>query len=715
MENPPAPSNAPAQRTPRHWLWTLFSVLVIIGLLLTAVVYFFGYDAAKGFVESPMGRKAASSGLSKVIKVYGEFTPLHLDGWTITTDSFTSTGWPGEAIGGLNTYGVRGKLDPAAILWEHVYHIKGIQVDHAQVSLLTPNDALKLKTPPKKPKPWYAYFLPSKFVCGPIICPKTELDFEFQKQFAKIHDAHVEADLIDRDFQYTVTSGIMDFPYLPPLRIEKLVMLVTRPVVTVSEARLAAVDPADPARLTLSGSIGMRENKAISANVDVVEMPIEQLLPKELAPLLHGRVSGHLVWTRDRDGNNTVSDGEVSMSGAGIRDLSVFKQLALLHGNPDLENFDFDTLTVKFHRENGIFKADLVANASGKFSLTGGITYEFETKLATLDLAFKDLPLKTWLPSDFKPRYSGVATATMKWRGRLDSVKESSGAVSVNLDGTQINDPALLRQFLATKGLRAPNEINFKTAQLDFAYEDETFHLTRAQLDAPGFLTIGATGTLTMPENDLKAEMNWQGLILQDWLPTKMAKQISGIVDGTAQCEVTKWQYKDGSYGGDLRLESGKLTHTNAQALFARFVNDRKLLEIPLKRAQCSWNFADGGLAVHSLDLRAGDDIGVQGDVVATRSGKLSGLVWVGLNPIYLPSLMGLGDNVFTRKKDGLLWAKVNVSGSLRKPEQDLGKQLIGQLGSHPLAIFGLAGKGISWYAGNLFGEADDWKRPSKP
>ena len=181
-------------------------------LMLATVVYFFGYDAAKLWVESAAGQRTASSGLSKVIKVYGKFAPLHLDGWTIKTDSFTSKGWPGEAIGGLNTYGVVGELDPAAMIWRHVYHIKGIQVDHADITLLQPVDALKLKMPPKKPKPWYAYLLPSAFVCGPIVCPKAQLEFEFQKQIAHIRDAHVQADLIGKDFQYTATSGSWNFP-----------------------------------------------------------------------------------------------------------------------------------------------------------------------------------------------------------------------------------------------------------------------------------------------------------------------------------------------------------------------------------------------------------------------------------------------------------------------------------------------------------------------
>ena len=712
--NPPEKSPEKVAATPRHWLWTLASVLAFVAILLVALVYFFGYDGFKAWIESPLGQRTASTGLGKAIKVDGQFAPLKLDGWTIDTDSFTSKGWPGEAIGGLNAYGVQAELDPEAI-WRGVYRIKGIQIDHAQVTLLQPNDALKRPVPAKKPKPWYAHFLPSVIECGPIVTPHADLDFQFQNQMAHIRDAHVEADLIGKDFKYTATSGTMEFPYLPLLQIKRMEMFVTRPLVTIMTAQLVGVAPNDTAQLTLSGSIGMRENKSIEALVQIKDMPIEQILPAELSTLIHGRATGQLAWKRDEHGQDVFSEGEMSLAGATIDDLSVFKQLALLHGNPDLQNFTFDTLSVKFHLQNGIFTAKLAASSLGKFLLTGTVTYELKTKIAVLELAFTDLPLKIWLPTEFKPRDSGVGTATLQWRGRLDTIKDSSGSVSLNLDGAHIIDPVLLRKFLATKGLRAPDEIYFKTAQLDFTYQDQTFQLTRAQIDAPGVLSLHASGKITTPYDALDADMTWQGLVLQKWLPPELARQVTGDLNGHAKFFVKQWKYKDGSYAGNVELVRGQLLYTSVQSIFARFVNDPRLLQIPLTRAVFSWNWDNGGIVLSGIDLRGGKDIGVQGQVTANQAGELSGVLWVGIGPVYLKALMGLGDDVFTRDQAGLKWARVTISGTTKKPKQDLSSQLLAQLGTHPLALFGLSGKLGSWYVGNLFGEKENWQRPVGP
>jgi len=699
---------------PRRWALTVLSVLLLLTFVGGAVVYLFGYDAFAIFVNSRLGQRVASASLGKAIKVDGAFAPLRLEGWTLVTGSFTSKGWPGEAIGSLDAYQVRAELDPAAV-WRGVYRIKGIQIDHAEISLLQPNDALKRPVPPKKPRPWYAHFLPSVMECGPIVSANTRLDFQFQNQVGHIHDARVEADLIGKDFKYTATSGVMEFPYLPPLRIERLEMLVTRPLITIQTAQLAGVDPQDPARLSLSGSMGMRENKSIEVIVQVTAMPIEQMLPEGLAPLIHGRATGELGWKRDASGKDVYSDGEVSLSGASIDDLSVFKQLALLHGNPDLQNFTFDELKVKFHLENGIFTAKIDASSTGKFALTGTVSYELKTKLATLDLAFTELPLRTWLPTEFKPRYSGVATAMLKWHGQLDTIKDSAGTVTLNLDGTHISNPVLLRQFLATKKLRAPDEITFKTAQLDFTYQDQTFYLTRGQLDVPGILTASLTAMLTTPDKTLDADVTWQGLTLGNWLPPELAAQVSGDLDGRVKFHVRQWKYKDGSYAGDVKLVHGELRYTSVQSMLARFVKDRRLLEIPLTRASFSYSWKEGAVAVNGIDLRGADDIGVQGNLTANRAGELSGTLWVGTKPSYLKSLLGLGDAVFTRNESGLRWAKVTLSGTAKEPKQDLSSQLMAQLGKHPSALFGLGGRLISWYVGDLFGAGEEWKRPSAP
>ncbi len=207
--------------------------------------------------------------------------------------------------------------------------------------------------------------------------------------------------------------------------------------------------------------------------------------------------------------------------------------------------------------------------------------------------------------------------------------------------------------------------------------------------------------------------MTWQDLRLANWLPPELADQIMGNVNGGVKFHVRQWKMKDGTYGGDVQLVDGELRYTSVQSMLARFVKDKRLLDIPLTRAAFLWKWNAGALTVTNIDLRGGDDIGVQGGFTLSRAGQLSGQLWVGIRPAHLKALLGLGDDVFLRNDAGLRWARVNLSGTAKDPKQDLSSQLMAQLGKHPLSVFGLGGKMASWYIGNLFGAEDEWKRPA--
>jgi hypothetical protein len=685
--------------------------LILLGVIAVVCLDQFGYELARRWAESPGGQRTASSGMGKTIKVDGQFAPLHVDGWTIRTDSFTSTGWPGEAIGMLNATGIQAEFDPAGV-WQGAWRIKGVQIDQATIKLVPPNDALKRSSPPKKPRPWYLFFLPSRIECGPIVCPDADLLYYFEARGAHIRHAHVEADLIGKDLKYTATSGVLDMTYLPPLRINRLEMLVTRPVITVYTAQLAGLDPADPARVTLSGSIGMRQNKTIEATGQIVEVPIEQILPADLQSVVHGRATGKITWKRDAGGRHVESDGELSLDGARIDDLSIFQQLALLHGNADLTDFSFDTAACAFHLHEGHAKLALHAVSPNKLALAGTVDYELATRRAQIDLAITDLPLKTWLPDEFKPGAAGMAQAHLQWQGQLRTVRDSSGHVTLSLDGGTLRTPAILRQLLATKKLRVPDDIQFKTAEMDVSYTDQTFQLNKGDFDLPGILRAQMTGAL-LPGSQLQAQVAWQGLTIDDWLPPGLADEFSGAVEGDAKMDVAKWKMGDGSYAGQIRLVSGQLSYTPFQSLLARFLNDRTLLELALTRAKVDWTWSGKRIAVTSLDLRAGDRFAITGDFVVAPDRSLGGTLWIGTRPEYVKRLAGLGEGVFFSGHDGLRWARVNLSGTAKKPQQDLASQLMGQLGHHPLAVFSLGFKGISWYVGNWFGAEKDWQRPA--
>lgn len=706
---PPAPKTSRLRRLPL----LILSILGLLALLIAATIYLDGYNIAKDFVQSPAGQHTASAGVAKLIKVDGQFSPIHMNGWNLSIESYEGPGWPGEAIGAMNLQDMHFQLDPGALLTQWVYRIDGIQIAKGYIRLDKPDDALKRKMPPKGPRPWYAFLLPSKFVCGPMICPDTALDFPFRGGEGHLTHAHVQADLIGKNLQYTATSGTLDFAYLPQLKVDYLKMLVTRNEIEIYDLKLIGLTPADPAQLGLKARIGQHADKSIKADVDLVQMPIEQILPEELAPLIHGRATGHVIWNTDVTGKKISAEGEISLNGATIDNLSIFKQLALLHGNPDLQDFTFSDLSCKFHLEDGVFTAELVAKVPDKFSITGHIRYTLETKEADLDATFGDLPLKTWLPPEFKPRIFGAASAHLVWHGQLSTIKGSNGYVFINLDGMKVNNPVIMRRIMTRKGFTVPDELFFRTAEFNISYQDETFNLDLARLDLPGILFATMFGKLTSPGDVLDAQVYWNGLAMKNWLPEDMADQFSGDLNGDCSVHISGWKMGQGTYGGHVNLANGELRYTTAQLFAARFLDNRKLFKIPLTQASFDWHWSPSGFSAKNLDFRGGNDFGIRGGLAVDSDKQLSGTIMIGAKKTYLASFYGLADDVFVHKNDGLYWAKVKLSGTSKHPKQDLSSQLIDQLPSHPGALFALTGKMTSWYLGNVFGAEDDWLPPA--
>jgi len=133
---------------------------------------------------------------------------------------------------------------------------------------------------------------------------------------------------------------------------------------------------------------------------------------------------------------------------------------------------------------------------------------------------------------------------------------------------------------------------------------------------------------------------------------------------------------------------------------------------MPLTRTQLTWKIDQQQMNVNDIDIRGADALGVKGDLAIDPAQKLSGLLWIGFKPDYLTWLPDAEKTVFTHQEDGLAWAKVKLSGTTKKPGQDLGTQIVMQLKKHPLALAGIGVKMLSWIVGNWFGAAEEWKRP---
>jgi len=674
--------------------------LLVAGIALGFLVSY--ADAPlESWLNSESFRSMLSREVSKAMKVDGEFAPLTVKDWTSTTAEYTSEGWPGEAIGSLNAHGVKGKFNPWAVLWR-VWQIDRIDIEAGEFALRLPEDELK-KTPVKGKKPWYAWLMPQRFYAKWIETPKALVTFPFMGKEGKLKDVHLGATMIERDFKYFIYNGTLEFPLLPELQIKQLRMLITREKMDIESALLTGINN-DPASALIVATVGMREDKSVKAVVKLKDMPFDQTMPENLRGKLSGRISGDLDWNTDKTGKEIFSTGKLEVRDTLLRDWVWLDQLSKLHNNPELLQFDFEKGSLVFKIEKEHFHAEQVELLiRNKARIRGNLDYGWKEGDGKIDIVFDEMPIEAWLPRQLKARFDAGMKGRLKWEGKFNDWKESKAEGMVNFDGATVKAPFSSVIALKKAGVRFPEEIGLKRAQIDFSFDERLFRADRFEFDAGRYGYLNGSAEWSM-ENAVAVDTKFRLEKIHAWFPLKWAKHFQGDVAGDIRWKAKDWKWAQGRGEGKIEITQGSLQDLDFQKAVVRFLKNEAFLRLDFKRAGAEWQSTGKGTEVSKLDFLSPGLCGLRGNLLVGRDKSLSGRIKVGLGKKDLEWLPKATTTVFKESSDGLYWATVNISGTLEKPKQDLVKQVMSVLYRHPFALIGLAARGLSWWLGDVFG-----------
>ncbi len=556
-----------------------------------AIVLAGGYLAARqflpgmlaGWVAGPEFNRMLSQAVGHALKVDGRFGPMTLQpDLSVTTQGFTSSGWPGQAIGGLDAGKSTGWFNPWAVLRGR-WQVDRIDIASADFRIVAPDNALKKEDPVPPPKPWYAFLMPSQFHCGWIECP--DMNIELPVGQSKVQGRHLQvgAMMIGRNFKYFGRNGTLEFPGYPHLAIDALEVYVTRELIDIGYLYLREPD-SPQSNLRVACRLGQQQDKSIAAEAQITALDLRPFLPEEVARVLSGRLSGTLQYSTDATGGNASGGGSLRVEDARLSDWDYLDRLASKANDPSLRTLSFGQVSLDYALAGDTFSvSNLVVDGQEQIELRGGGTWNMTTDTASVSLAASRIPLRAYLP-------------------------------------IQIAD-----------GLRG----------------------------------------------ELSGHVDWS------WQGTRVTS---------------------GKGGGSLQLGGAALRNFSFQKFLARFLKNQSYDDLALSRASLHWKQDESGLRIEQIDILSGTLAGLRGSAQIAPDGRLSGTVLAGLPASALTWLPDATKTVFAKQEDGLFWATVTLSGTDRKPETDLTKQLMAQLDKHPLALADLAVRGLSWWIGDALG-----------
>jgi|GEM_PF-794792 len=669
-----------------------------------------GREALQRWTRSPGFQDLMSREVSKAMKVDGRFGPITVEGWEARVPDYRSTGWPGEAIGGLEAEEIEAVFNPWAVL-RRVWQVDRIEIARGRFVLRLPDDALK-RPPFRGKKPWHAMFLPTRFYCPEIVCPDAEVEFPFQGQTARLADLHLRARMIGQDFEYRADAGRLHFPLLPEMEVEGLEVFITREMADIREARLRGLD-GDPARARIAGRLGMRTDKSIRARVEVERLPFGQALPPEWGAQMDGRMSGRLEWNTDASGLKTASDGAVELEAVVLREWTWLQKLARVHDNPDLATLEVPRARSAFSFDGTTFRLrGLEADAGGLAAFRGEADHAPGTGQTRVLLVLDRFDLRRWLPSSFKHRVEARGSGSVWWQGSWRDPLESSASGQVFIPACSYRFSDGLKAALKRYGVELYPDIELEGFQVRFTQAGPRLDVTHIALAGRRGLRLEGHGHWVV---DRSWELNLQveGIPAGMWRPAGGTGRVEGKVAVAGRWVSSTPRLEEGRGRGRARVEGARLVEFGFQKTLARFLKDPGLRDLRFRDFEIEGEGDGRALDIRRLRMFTPGKIGLEGELKTTAEGAVSGTVWLGLPARDLTWLPEAQTAVFTRQAEGLHWARIRLGGTTRELTHDFTGQVMRVLRRHPLALIRLGLRAASWWLGDALGTYEEPERGS--
>lgn len=424
----------------RHRWWFIvplaifFAIIVLIAIALPIIS-----PRLTPYLEGSDFRAELDKQTSKGLHFEGHYGPIKRTGFnTASVDEFTASDGV-KAMKSLKANDVTGKFNPWGVFlrrWQLDYvHIKRGQVE---VQTYEP------KPDQKKPKPWYAIFLPDRVYLREVTCDNADVTWRMSGKPGGIFGTKVLITPYGRDFEYRAEGGTMrSGGFSPELAMRRLHMVITKKALTLYELELA---PGEDSKgfIRIHGDMGMREDKHVDMQLEFAGIPIAPWLPKDIDGEIKGTAKGNVTWKgTDQTIEASSGEGELRITNGELIELPLLEFLAAATARKSLKALTLTDCDVKFRWKYPRFEIhELDLAAEEKVAIRGSVTVNKTALSGEFDLGLAPTYLD-WLPKAkeeiFTREKDGMVWTKVKLSGTL---KEPIDDLTPRLAEVLKKDPA---------------------------------------------------------------------------------------------------------------------------------------------------------------------------------------------------------------------------------------------------------------------------------
>jgi hypothetical protein len=490
------------------------------------------------WVAGPDFNRMIAQAVGQALKVDGTFGPMTLShDLSVTTEGFTSKGWPGQAIGALDTGRTTGTFDPWAVLRGR-WQVDLINIERAEFIIVAPDDALKAQDPVPPPKPWYAFLMPSQFHCGWIDCPDMTIELPVGQAAVRGTGQHIGAMMIGQNFKYFGRHGTLHYPGYADLAIDALQVYVTRELIDIGYLYLR--EPSSPrSNLHLQAKLGQHADKSIDARADITSLDLDPYLPDAIAAILSAKLDGHLSYQVDATGTHPTGQGSLALQNAVLQNWDYLDNIARRSGDPAYRTFTAEQAALDYTlADDTVHVTNLVVRGSDHIDVRGQGSWNLKTSAATAEVTAERIPLGAYLPPSLAGSLRGDITGSASWSWRGTDLANGRGGGRLAVTGAQLSGfrfQQFLDRFLKNNDYSA---IAITRAAADWKQDNDGLHLDNMDILAPG--QAGLRGSVRLAPDGTLSGTVLAGLPAAslEWLPDATTTVFARADDGLHWCAI---------------------------------------------------------------------------------------------------------------------------------------------------------------------------------
>lgn len=309
---------------------------------------------------------------------------------------------------------------------------------------------------------------------------------------------------------------------------------------------------------------------------------------------------------------------------------------------------------------------------------------------------------ENWFPTEIE--VTGLTVAALSGSALTDDGEWliDGAAVEVSPGATKGKYEVTLRAAEVTTPIKILKKLKFREACA--RYTGDQFYLLSSTGTAFQRGHLSLNGESNLSEGDWEFFGELTGVRLDEMLPEDWKQRLIG--DLKVDFNTSGKKEAEAILSGSLEIARGTLTALPFLDNIAAYTNTERFRRLELSEATLDFQKQGKRLELKNVKLASEGLVRLEGHLVLEGDIIRSGRFQLGITPGTLIHLPGAETKVFQRGKMGLLWAPINIGGTLDSPTEDLSDRLIKAAGERMFELIPQTGEWALKYSGEQVGEA---------